>query len=165
MRTPIVERARSFEISRRRSSARTAASAGFAGHLAAEGAPRASEALPGQSPAAPTGLDALLELQEVEAADERARRRTAARYASSLLDRLEQLRHDILAGGMPAGDLDDLRAALAEEREALADPDLEAVVRDVELRARIEVAKLTRSLRPDFAGESGTVADQQNFPR
>jgi hypothetical protein len=47
----------------------------------------------------------------------------------------------------PAGDLDRLRRAIRDERDATEDPGLEAVLDEIELRAAVEMAKLERSAR------------------
>jgi hypothetical protein len=84
--------------------------------------------------AAPAGLLALQETGRVEHDPARAGRRAAA-----MLDDLRGLQLDLLSGGSDPARLARL-AALAEGPEA-ADPALQAVLREVSLRARVELAR------------------------
>lgn len=93
------------------------------------------------TPAAPTGLGALLALQAVE--DPLFARRKAVRRGQSLLDTLEELRAELVVGRVPEGKLNRLMALLGQARD-MADPGLDALIDDIELRARVELAKLGR---------------------
>ncbi|MBV6656475.1 MAG: flagellar assembly protein FliX [Devosiaceae bacterium] len=84
-------------------------------------------------------LDALLALQTVE--DEGDRRRRAVRHGHDLLDQLEALRADLLAGRVAPQRLSGL-AVLVRAKQATEDPQLQAVVDDIALRAKVELAKL-----------------------
>ncbi len=91
--------------------------------------------------AASTGIDALLALQAVD--DATTGRRKAVRRANLLLDALEDIRADLLAGRVSEGRLNRAMALLAQARTA-TDPGLDALVADIELRVRVELAKLGR---------------------
>lgn len=104
---------------------------------------QAQEARPTASIAAATSLDALLALQAVE--DPLHRRRKAARRGNQLIDTLEGLRGDLLVGRMAEGRLNQLMAVLSQARER-SEPGLDALLDDIELRARVELAK--RGLYP-----------------
>ncbi len=86
---------------------------------------------------------ALIALQEVEELDERRRR--AVGRAHAMLDELEEIRNALLLGGLPAETLARIRRLLAERPAELGDPKLESLVREVELRTEVELAKLERS--------------------
>ncbi len=90
---------------------------------------------------AATGIDAILALQGVE--DPRFSRKRAVRHAQSMLDTLEEIKADLLAGGVGEGRLNRLMALVTRARQQ-ADPELEALIDDIELRARVELAKLGR---------------------
>lgn len=91
--------------------------------------------------AAVAGLDALLALQAV--GDFTEGRRKAVRRGTTLLDMLETMKADLLVGHVPAGRLDAMVAQLASMRER-SEPGLDAVIDDIELRVRVELAKLGR---------------------
>ena len=91
------------------------------------------------------GVGALLALQDVGGPLERKRR--AVRRAGRILDVLEDIKVALLEGELSIGDLDRLRRAIRDEREQTEDPNLEAVLDDIELRAAVEMAKLERASR------------------
>ncbi len=92
------------------------------------------------SPVAAASLDAMLSLQEMP--EEELRRKKAVTRATSALDQLEQLRHSLLLGRIPAYILRNLSNILAEHKERLTDQRLNEVIEDIELRAAVELAKL-----------------------
>lgn len=89
-------------------------------------------------PSAAGSIDALLALQAV--ADPASRRRKQVRRASALLDALEEVKADLLVGRASDTRLDQLTVLVGEGRER-DDPDLDALVDDIELRVRVELAK------------------------
>ncbi|MDR3471952.1 MAG: flagellar assembly protein FliX [Devosia sp.] len=88
-----------------------------------------------------TGIDVLLALQSVE--DPRLARRKAVRRGQSLLDALEDVKLDLLLGGVSEGRLDQLLALIGQTRGRSL-PDLDSVLDEVELRVRVELAKFGR---------------------
>lgn len=86
------------------------------------------------------GVEALLALQDVGGPLERKRR--SVRRAGQILDVLDGLKVALLGGELDAGDLDRLRRAIREERQATDDPKLEGVLDEIETRAAVELAKL-----------------------
>ncbi|MBN9310379.1 MAG: flagellar assembly protein FliX [Devosia sp.] len=97
---------------------------------------------PESRPVAPstptTSIDALLALQAVE--DPLARRRKLVRRGNQLVDALDGLRTDLLAGRLSDGRLNQLMAVVSQARER-SEPGLDALIDDIELRARVELAK------------------------
>jgi len=85
-----------------------------------------------------TGIEALLALQAAE--DPAARRRKQVRRGNALLDTLEQLKADLLIGRVSEGGLNQLMAVIGQARER-GEPQLDALLDDIELRARVELAK------------------------
>jgi hypothetical protein len=63
-----------------------------------------------------------------------------------MLDRLEDIRHGLLMGAIPRDRLQELAAAVRRQREAIDDPRLVEILDEIELRARVELAKLERSV-------------------
>ncbi len=87
------------------------------------------------------GMDALLALQEL---DERAERRSrATRHGHTLLDTLESVRADLLAGFVSEDRLE-LLAKTVSERPDSGDPQVDLVLEEIELRVKVELAKLGR---------------------
>ena len=101
---------------------------------AAAGATAAAAAVSGVA-----GVSALMALQGVEDATERRRR--ALRRGGGLLDRLEELKLALLSGEAGEGTLERLGRSLREERPIDADPDLNSLLAQIDLRAAVELAK------------------------
>jgi hypothetical protein len=87
-------------------------------------------------------LDAILQLQSEE--DPRERRRRSAKRGHHLLDTLDKLKAALLSGSVPVGDLGRLARALADAGTS-GDPELDTIVAHIELRAKVELAKLGRA--------------------
>jgi hypothetical protein len=88
-------------------------------------------------------LDAMLAIQSVdEQGGGRQNRQRAFRRGSSLLEKLDEIRHGLLEGRMPAARLQALAQALRNEKMAIEDPQLAEVVAEIELRCEVELAKL-----------------------
>ena len=88
-------------------------------------------------------LDAILALQG-EHEDPRERRRRSAGRGQNLLDALDELKVALLGGRVSAHDLGRIAARL-KEIEASGDPGLDAVLAQIDLRAKVELAKLGRT--------------------
>ena len=84
-------------------------------------------------------VSALMALQGVE--DVTERRRRAIRRGGGLLDRLEELKLALLQGEAGEGALDRLSRTLREERPTDADPALNGLLDQIDLRAAVELAK------------------------
>ncbi|MCZ6605386.1 MAG: flagellar assembly regulator FliX, partial [Alphaproteobacteria bacterium] len=67
----------------------------------------------------------------------------AFRRAEDLLEHLEGIRDGILAGVIPRPQLEDLVHRLAERRPREHDPLLISLLDEIELRAKVELAKLS----------------------
>lgn len=104
----------------------------------ASGAQKAAES----SASAPTpAIDSILALQAVE--DPLFAKRKAIKRGQSILEALEAMKANLLAGQVNEGQLNRIMALL-QQAKTQADPELDAVVADIELRARVELAKLGR---------------------
>ena len=114
------------------------ASGGFSVPAAGGAAPAAAAgAAAGVSGVA--GVSALMALQGVEDATERRRR--AVRRGGGLLDRLDELKLALLAGESGDSTLERLGRSLLEERPVDADPGLNSLLAQIDLRAAVELAK------------------------
>jgi len=91
-----------------------------------------------------TDVASLLALQSVpEAEDRRERRRRAVRRGLDLLDVLEGVRLDLIGGGVAVDRLERIVHLLGERRPS-GDERLEALIDEIDLRARVELAKFGR---------------------
>jgi hypothetical protein len=85
-------------------------------------------------------VDNLFVLQEV--ADGLTGRRRAVQRGSSLLDRLDDIRIALLTGSLPLNQLEALRHLAREQVDVAGDPQLTAILDEIELRVAVELAKL-----------------------
>jgi hypothetical protein len=88
------------------------------------------------------GLDALLALQEVP--DSLARREKGRKHGERLLDMLDELRVNLLEGRLSEASIGRLAGEVERAREETDDPRLNGILDEIELRARVELAKLQR---------------------
>jgi hypothetical protein len=88
------------------------------------------------------GVGALFALQEVPDATT-GRRKAAVARGDMLLDRLGDIQLGLLEGTIDRRGLGELAAAVRSARGATDDPALQAVLDEIELRAAVELAKLT----------------------
>jgi len=119
------------------------ASRSFASHLDGE-----AGAVEGASaPDAPTSLATIGSILSVQTVDPdagggKANRRLMQR-AEDLLDRLEDVRRGLLVGAIPKDMLAELARMVRVRRDAGGDPHLVAILDEIELRAEVELAKLS----------------------
>jgi len=107
----------------------------FAAELAGDAAPTATTAT------AALGMnELLLSIQEV--GDDRDGRRRARLRAETILDRLDELRHALLAGRIAPARLGALVELVRRQRDQVVDLRLAEVLDAIDLRARVELAKL-----------------------
>ena len=88
-----------------------------------------------------TGIDAILALQAVDGP--LSSKKKAVRRGASLLDLLDEIKTDLLIGRVSADNLDRMAGMLSEMRERSM-PGLDALLDDIELRVRVELAKFGR---------------------
>jgi hypothetical protein len=112
--------------------------ASFAEHVNVR--PAAGSPVPPTTPLA--ALSGILATQEVP--DPTQERRQATRRGHGPLDELHQLQIGLVEGWVSEGTLRRLAGLLDRLRPALTDPDLDAALDEIELRAAVELAKLTR---------------------
>ncbi|HTY65399.1 MAG TPA: flagellar assembly protein FliX [Alphaproteobacteria bacterium] len=87
-------------------------------------------------------VDALLAAQSVEGATEEERRQARAR-GDDILDRLDELRHGLLTGTLTRGQVVALANLVRSRRSSIMDPKLRELLDEIELRAEVEIAKLS----------------------
>ena len=84
-------------------------------------------------------IDSLLALQE--APDPLARKKKAIRRGTDMLDILDDMKIGLLAGTISESELARLMRTVEDRRDGIPDPDLEGILDEIELRARVELAK------------------------
>lgn len=85
-------------------------------------------------------LDSILALQSLE--DSTDGRSRGLKHGEQVLDMLDQVRDGLLAGGIPRATLNKLANVISRRHEQFADPHLQSVLDEIELRAHVELAKL-----------------------
>jgi class II flagellar assembly regulator FliX len=121
---------------------RSAKRAGAGGERFVVGRPGAAGPAPaGGAGQSLGGVDALLALQGVD--DPVLARKRKIRRNSQLLDALDEVRADLLAGRIGEGKLNRLVALVSQIRDPV-DAELDAIADEIDLRARVELAKLGR---------------------
>ena len=104
----------------------------------------ASPDAPAVAPVSPlAAVDTLLALQEVE--DPLARRQKAVKRAYDILDLLDSIRLGLISGGIPQAQLNALVNLVENRRDTFVDPALSGLIDEIELRARVEIAKLEQT--------------------
>lgn len=93
-----------------------------------------------------TAVGGIFAVQEVETATDGRSRGLLIGYGDDLLDRLEELRIDLLLGAVPKDKLVDLAHEMRQKRHQVEDPQLNEIIDEIELRAEVEIAKLTRDV-------------------
>jgi len=80
---------------------------------------------------------------EVEMAD--SDKKHANSRAALILDRLEDIRQGLLIGAISKPRLEELAATIKETREYALNPEMSDILDEIELRAKVELAKLEDS--------------------
>ncbi len=120
----------------------------FAAHLRRVDASTGEEIAPAGEAAAVAGVGGILAAQAADPASgetpdfkERQRR---ARRGAEILDRLEDIRRGLLVGSIPKERLAALAKVVREKRDKGTDPIISQLLDEIELRAEVELAKLSR---------------------
>jgi hypothetical protein len=87
-----------------------------------------------------SALDALLFAQET--GDAMAGRQKNKKRASQMLDKLDELKMEILTGAVSRDKLESLAQMIEQERTPMDDPELSGIMDEIDLRAAVELAKL-----------------------
>ncbi len=89
-------------------------------------------------------MEAMLALQEVSGNIDEQGQRKLQHYGEDLLDQMEDLRRQLLTGSISKDDLARLAGKMRAHRRETNDPNLNEIIDEIELRAEVEIAKLTR---------------------
>lgn len=121
----------------RKSKTRGAGKAGFSKALSTD---EATAAAPPSGTSPLTTVNSLLSLQELPTSSEGRSKGLA--MAEDLLGHLEIIRHGLLAGQIPQNKLKEVVKVVMQERTMSKDPALDEILNDIELRVKVELAKL-----------------------
>jgi len=124
-------------VSRKGKNKSGASKTGFNEALSSE---ESTAALPPSGTSPLTSVNSLLSLQEMPTGSE-GKSKGLAR-AEELLEHLELIRHGLLAGQIPQRRLKDVVKIVSREKELSHDSALNEILNDVELRVKVELAKL-----------------------
>jgi hypothetical protein len=108
---------------------------GFVKHL---GAPLENGGV--SSLAALGTISPVMGLQEID--DALARSKRGKHRAQSILDQLEEIRLELLLGGLSQGRLMQLSRMVTTRRPDIEDPRLAEILDEIDLRAQVELAKM-----------------------
>ena len=90
-------------------------------------------------------LDSLLSVQQIDSQNlHDGQRNWVRRWGNEILEHLSQLREGLLTGNMPPERLARLQHSLDQRKQDITDQHLRQIVDEIELRARIEIAKIAR---------------------
>lgn len=124
-------------------SARSAQARSSGGGFALSGASEARGTAGLSGPASLGAVDALLALQETPQSDDalHSPRRKAIRRGEEMLDILDEIKLALLTGQLPKAKLSRLLSVVERQSGSFNDPRLGQVLAEIELRARVELAK------------------------
>ena len=88
-------------------------------------------------------VESILTLQGLD--DSTSGRSKGLSHGEQLLDMLDQVRDGLLAGGIPRATLNRLASAVGRRQEGFADPKLQGILDEIDLRAKVELAKLEQA--------------------
>lgn len=106
----------------------------------------AQESAPAAATQAITKVDALLAVQGAEDPTERAARRRMRERGDNILRKLDNIRLGILTGNLSVGEVISIADTVASHREQINDPEMTALLDEIDLRAQIELAKMKKSI-------------------
>ena len=115
----------------------------FAQHLKEAASTLAAQRISESAAAQPVG--SILAVQETPDSTQGRSRGLAMPYGGDLLDHLEDLRRDLLTGAIAKEKLSGLAQKMRAHRRQTDDPRLNAIIDEIELRAEVEIAKMTFS--------------------
>ena len=114
----------------------------FAEHL--KGSVPSSGASASTEAASVNSVDSILAVQETDDPTQRRGKRLGIQYGGDLLDHLEELRRDLLLGTADIDKLGSIAQKIRSHRRQSDDVKLNEIIDEIELRAEVEIAKLTR---------------------
>lgn len=91
-----------------------------------------------------SGVMGVLAIQEVDEVDDAAKRASRGKMrAMEMLDKLDEIRLGLLSGDLTAERVVELARTVQSRRAEVDDPRLARILDEIDLRAQVELAKLT----------------------
>lgn len=87
-------------------------------------------------------VDALLAVQGADDPTARAAKQRMRKRGEDVLDALDNVRMAMLGGNLTVGHMVDIADVVASHRENIDDPQLTAIMDEIDLRAQVELAKM-----------------------
>jgi len=140
-----VSRTRNISAASAKKTAKTRVSdgPGFASHLGGTNErPQEVKQVNEIAGIAPVG--SILAAQEVDEDEGKKSRQRLQEYGENILDRLEEIQRDLLAGAIPKDRLSKLAQTLRMKKSSTDDLALLRIIAEIELRAEVELAKFSR---------------------
>ena len=91
-----------------------------------------------------SSVDSILAIQEADDQTQKRGKRLGCQYGGDLLDQLEEIRCDLLLGEIDTDKLGSIAQKMRSNRRQSDDVKLNEIIDEIELRAEVEIAKLTR---------------------
>lgn len=86
-----------------------------------------------------SNIDSILSLQEVSLDEEK--KRQGKNYGAQLLDELDKIKNAVLSGRISMDQLTALKHKIEAARPSIEDMQLNQILNEIELRAKVEIAK------------------------
>ena len=99
--------------------------------------------VPAEDLGAVSGIGSVLAAQELSKDKDNGSNNRVIRFATDILDRLDEVQRDILLGNLSKDLLIKLAQQLRSRKKNISDPVLLQIIKDIELRAEVELAKYT----------------------
>ena len=144
MRIPEVKKP-STQSSRKAKKGESARGVNFSDHLS-QASKISSETDVSSRNATVTGINSILTVQEIIDQPEREERRQLVEWGDDILNSLDDIRHCLLIGAIPKERLETLAQRLKVRKASVSDPRLIDIINEIELRAEIELAKLSQNI-------------------
>jgi hypothetical protein len=96
---------------------------------------------PAEDLSALSGIGSILAAQELSEDQDHSSSNQVIRFATDILDRLDEVQRDILVGNLSKDRLIKLAQQLRSRQKNISDPALLQIIKDIELRAEVELAK------------------------
>ena len=98
------------------------------------------------APQSMTSVNSLLAVQSVEDPTEKAARKRRTIRADSILDELDGLHMAVLNNSISLNHMMKLADVVSTHKEKINDPQMNALLEEIDLRAQVELAKMRKAL-------------------
>lgn len=132
----------SSDINKKKDAKKTSSGDGAFKSMMGGGAGQATGAGASSMSAGIASVDILLAAQSVDDSTQGKAKRQAKARAKGILEKLNDLKVAMVSGNVTIGHMVSIADVVASHRENITDPDLTAILDEIDLRAHVELAKL-----------------------